>query len=79
MEVAKGQIIFHQGAQGDYALLIEKGQVEIFHKKSDDLEIHLAVLGEGELFGEMALFDTNIRSAGARTEPPVPGVFSTKV
>ncbi len=66
MEVAKGQIIFHQGSQGDYALLIEKGQVEIFHTKSDDLETHLAVLGEGELFGEMALFDTNIRSAGAR-------------
>lgn len=66
MEIVKGQIIFNQGEQGDYALLIEKGQVEIFHTKKNDQEVHLAVLGEGELFGEMALFDTNIRSAGAR-------------
>ena len=71
MEVAKGQIIFNQGEQGDHALLIEKGQVEIFHTKKDGLEVHLAVLGEGELFGEMALFDTNIRSAGARGEAKV--------
>lgn len=66
MEVAKGQVIFQQGQQGDHALLIEKGQVEIFHTKKNDQEVHLAVLGEGELFGEMALFDSNIRSAGAR-------------
>ena len=66
MEIQKGQIIFNQGERGDHALLIEKGQVEIYHTKKNDQEVHLAVLGEGELFGEMALFDTNIRSAGAR-------------
>lgn len=68
MEFKKGQLIFSQGEQGDYAFLIESGKVEIFHTKKNDQESHLAILGEGELFGEMALFDSNIRSASTRAE-----------
>lgn len=66
MEFKKGQLIFAQGEQGDFAYLIESGKVEIFHTKKNYQESHLAVLGEGELFGEMALFDSNIRSASTR-------------
>lgn len=66
MEFKKGQLIFSQGEQGDFAFLIESGKVEIFHTKKNYQESHLAILGEGELFGEMALFDSNIRSASTR-------------
>lgn len=66
MNVKKGEYIFKQGQRGNQAYLIEQGQVEIFHSHKDDVETHLAVIGEGELFGEMALIDSNIRSASTR-------------
>lgn len=66
MKFKQGEIIFHQGEKGSEAYLIEKGQIEIFHKQQGELETHLAVIGEGELFGEMALLDSNIRSASTR-------------
>lgn len=66
MQVKKDDLIFIQGQKGDHAYIIEEGQVEIFHKLKNDQESHLAILGQGELFGEMALIDANIRSASAR-------------
>jgi diguanylate cyclase len=66
MDIKQGDIIFKQGEKGNEAYLIEKGQIEIFHNHKDEQEVPLAVLGEGELFGEMALIDSNIRSASAR-------------
>ncbi len=66
MQVKKGDLIFRQGQKGDQAYLIENGQVEIFHTHKNDQESLLAVLGEGEIFGEMALIDSNIRSASTR-------------
>lgn len=66
MQFKKNDIIFKQGQVGDHAYLIEHGQVEIFHTLKNDQEAHLAILGQGELFGEMALIDANIRSASAR-------------
>ena len=66
MDFKQGQTIFNQGEKGDFAYLIESGKVEIFHTKKNDQEVHLAFLGEGELFGEMALFDSNVRTASTR-------------
>lgn len=66
MEFKQGDLIFSQGDLGDYAYLIETGKVEIFHTKKNGQNIHLAFLGEGELFGEMALFDANVRTASTR-------------
>jgi EAL domain-containing protein (putative c-di-GMP-specific phosphodiesterase class I) len=66
MEFKLGEVIFNQGDLGDYAYLIEKGKVEIFHTKKNGQLVHLAFLGEGELFGEMALFDANIRTASTK-------------
>lgn len=66
MRIKKGDFIFKQGQRGQQAYLIEEGQVEIFHTHKDDAETHLAVIGEGELFGEMALIDSSIRSASTR-------------
>jgi len=66
MEFKQGDLIFNQGDLGDYAYLIESGKVEIYHTKKSGQIVHLAFLGEGELFGEMALFDSNVRSASTR-------------
>jgi EAL domain-containing protein (putative c-di-GMP-specific phosphodiesterase class I) len=66
MEFKQGQTIFNQGEKGEFAYLIESGKVEIFQTKKNDQIVHLAYLGEGELFGEMALFESNVRTASTR-------------
>ncbi len=66
MDIKKNEIVFRQGEKADTAYLIESGQIEIFYTNKNHIETSLTVLGQGELFGEMALIDSNVRSASAR-------------
>lgn len=56
--------IFKEGDRPDGLYLICKGKVRITKKTSDDI-ITLAELGEGAIFGEMAMIDNKPRSASA--------------
>ena len=60
-----GQIIFAQESVGDEAFIIEFGEVEIAHGDGR-AELIVGMIGEGELLGEMALVDSEPRSATAR-------------
>lgn len=60
----KGEVIFKEGQKGDCAYLIEKGQVEIFVENKDE-RTPIALLGPGEIFGEMAIIDNSKREASA--------------
>lgn len=60
-----GEIIVRQGEVGDCMYVIQEGQVEVIAEESGE-EIRLAVRGEGEFFGEMAIFDRDVRSATVR-------------
>lgn len=60
-----GQIIFAQESVGDEAFIIEYGRVEISHGDGH-AELIVGAVGEGELLGEMALVDSEPRSATAR-------------
>lgn len=64
-EFLEGEIIFKEGEKGDEIYLIEKGQVEIF-KEIEGKEKIIAILKEGEVFGEMSALDGKPRSASAR-------------
>ncbi len=57
-----GEVIVHQGEMGDSIYVIQSGQVEVIQRKGDK-EFGLAVLEEGDFFGEMALFDQEVHSA----------------
>ena len=59
-----GAVIFREGEEGDCMYFISEGRV-IISKDSPEGEVHIATLEEGELFGEMALFDRLPRSATA--------------
>lgn len=59
-----GTPVFREGEPGDCAYVIERGRVEITSLRSGR-PVRLAVLGERELFGEMALVDDQMRSATA--------------
>lgn len=65
VDIHKDQIIFSEGDAGDCAYIIEKGRVLIYLSK-DKEDIPLTILGEGEIFGEMALIDNQNRSASVR-------------
>lgn len=60
-----GQIIFAQESVGDEAFIIEYGEVEIA-RGDGRAELIVGMIGEGELLGEMALVDSEPRSATAR-------------
>ncbi len=60
-----GEVIVRQGEIGDCMYVIQSGKVEVIMEK-DGKEIRLAELGEGDFFGEMALFEKDVRSATVR-------------
>jgi len=65
-----GEIIVRQGEVGNCMYVIQQGQVEVLLKKGD-ADVCVAVLGEGDFFGEMALFDQEVRSATVRARGEV--------
>ena len=60
-----GEIIVKQGTTGDCLYVIQEGKVEVVLNEKDS-EIKLAELGEGEFFGEMGLFEKDVRSCTVR-------------
>ncbi|MDO8136619.1 MAG: cyclic nucleotide-binding domain-containing protein [Candidatus Brocadiales bacterium] len=57
-----GEIIIKEGSTGREMYVIQSGKVSV-SKSIGPREILLATLGEGEVFGEMSLFDGQPRSA----------------
>jgi putative methionine-R-sulfoxide reductase with GAF domain len=60
-----GAVIFLEDETGDCMYYIIEGKVNI-SRNSPEGEVHIATLGEGEIFGEMTLFDRLPRSATAK-------------
>jgi NADH dehydrogenase len=56
-----GEVIFHQGDLGDNVYVIEKGTCEVLRG-----EQHVADLGAGDYFGEMAVLGNVSRNATVR-------------
>jgi len=62
---ASGQTIFHHGDPGGLLYIINVGKVKITYATPEGQEALLAILGEGDFFGELALLDDSPRSATA--------------
>lgn len=60
-----GQAIFSRGDPGDSMLVVLGGRVRIGICSSEGKEVTLAVIEAGQVFGEMALLDGEVRSADA--------------
>lgn len=58
----KGEILFRRGDEGNALYLILQGRIKISLTRQTDA-VTLAILGQGEFFGEMALLDGLPRSA----------------
>jgi CRP-like cAMP-binding protein len=62
----KGDVIVREGEIGVAFYLISKGGVEVVKGLGTSQEQLLATLSAGNFFGEMALFDNQVRSASVR-------------
>lgn len=58
----KGEVVFRQGDSGETMYIIQSGAVEVSQRQGDK-EVVLAILEQGDFFGEMALVDEKPRSA----------------
>ncbi|MFM8774060.1 MAG: Crp/Fnr family transcriptional regulator, partial [Actinomycetota bacterium] len=65
LRVARGDAIFSEGEPGDRMYVILDGKVKLGQTSTDGRESLLAVLGPGEVFGELSLFDPGPRTATA--------------
>ena len=60
-----GETIVQQGEMGDCMYVVQSGRVEVV-RTEDSHEVKLAELPAGAFFGEMALFEKEVRSATVR-------------
>ena len=63
-------IIFNEGGLGDAVYIIKRGVVRIYHEGpggDTDEEKEIAILGDNDVFGEMAIISEKPRNATAQT------------
>ena len=53
---ADGEVIIRQGTQGDRMYVVQEGEVEIL-REHEDRGVRLTILGPGDFFGEVPLFE----------------------
>jgi CRP/FNR family transcriptional regulator, cyclic AMP receptor protein len=63
--LARGDIIFQKDDPGQSLFIIESGTVRIYVPGTQGADLTLAVMGEGDFFGDMSLLDGRPRSASA--------------
>ena len=70
LKLARGDVLFSEGQPGDKLCVIESGKIKLGHTASDGRESIIAVLGAGEMLGELSLFDPGPRTATAVAVTP---------
>ncbi len=65
VELDRGRPLFREGDPGDRLYVITRGKIKLGRSSPDGRENLLAVLGPGEMFGELSLFDPGPRTATA--------------
>ena len=65
LKLSRGQLIFKKGEEGDKMYIIKEGSVRVH-----DGNHVLSRLVKGQVFGEFALFDEEVRSASITVEEP---------
>lgn len=76
VRLARGETLFSEGDRGDRLYVVTDGKIKLGRRSSDGRENLLAILGRGEMFGELSLFDPGPRvsTATAVTKSTVIGL-----
>jgi CRP-like cAMP-binding protein len=65
VKIAKGSVLFAEGDEGDHLYVIVEGKLKLGTSSGDGRENLLSILGPGEMFGELSLFDPGPRTSTA--------------
>jgi CRP-like cAMP-binding protein len=71
LQAGAGEVLFEEGALGAAVYVVLEGHVRIERAMPSGPAHELALLGPGEMFGEMSLVDGAPRMASATAETPV--------
>lgn len=66
----RGEVIFREGDSGDTCYVVRSGSVSIRREHADGRTLALAELRAGSIFGELAMFGSEMRSATAEALEP---------
>jgi CRP/FNR family transcriptional regulator len=62
-----GQVVFREGDQSDTCYVVKRGHARAIREHADGRTITLANFGPGDIFGELAMFEDERRSATVET------------
>ena len=65
VSLARGETLFHEGEDGDRFFIVLTGKMKLGRVSIDGRENLIAILGPGEMIGELTLFDPGPRTATA--------------
>lgn len=67
----EGHVLFNEGEVGNCMYFIKTGMIKIYHPGvSESFDQELAILGDGDFFGEMAVISDEPRNASAKVLEP---------
>lgn len=88
LRLGRNDVLFKEGQEARELFVVRNGRVAIVKGSADGRESVVALMEEGDLFGEMSLFDGIGRSAGARAlensellgvpYPPIRALFAER-
>jgi CRP-like cAMP-binding protein len=62
-QFAAGEVVFREGDDSDTCYVVRSGHARAIREHADGRQITLATFGPGDIFGELAMFDAERRSA----------------
>jgi CRP/FNR family transcriptional regulator, cyclic AMP receptor protein len=65
-----GQVVFHEGDASDTCYVVRSGHARAIREHATGRSITLATFGPGDIFGELAMFDSERRSATVESTEP---------
>ena len=65
LSLKRGEVLFNEGDDGNQLYVVTEGKIKLGRTSPDGRENLLAILGPGQMFGELSFFDPGPRSATA--------------
>jgi CRP-like cAMP-binding protein len=66
-----GEVVFREGDASDTCYVVRDGHARAIHEHGDGRTITLATFGPGDIFGELAMFEDERRSATVEAIEPI--------
>jgi CRP-like cAMP-binding protein len=73
-QFAAGEVVFREGDESDTCYVVRSGHARAIREHKDGRSITLARFGPGDIFGELAMFDNEKRSATVEALEPTEAI-----